>query len=105
MKSILKTAIAAVALVFLAHSPVSAEEMKYTGTLSGIDCSGCKKDIAQSLAKIKGVKTIRIIKTGEEKHRLEVITDGSVPITRKDADKALSKSDHYKIHSWAKSES
>ena len=104
MKSIIKTVIAAAAVLFLSHSSAIAGNVHYSGTLSGIDCSACKKEIAKSISKIKGVKTIRIVKLSEDKHRLEVITDGSNPVTRSDANKALSKSDHYKIHSWSKTQ-
>lgn len=102
MKSMCKPVVAAAAALFLACSPAIAGEVHYSGTLSGAECSSCKKEIAKSIAKIKGVKTIRIVKLGDDKHRLEVITDGSKPVTRSDADKALAKSDHYKIHSWKK---
>lgn len=102
MKLILKSVVAAAAVFILSQSQSLADETKYTGTLSGAECSSCKKEIAKSIAKIKGVKKIRIVKLGEDKHRLEVITDGTNPVTRSDANKALSKSDHYKIHNWTK---
>ena len=57
---------------------------------------------AEVIDQIKGVKTIRIVEAGENKHRLEVVTDGSKALTRSEVDKALSKSDHYKILSWSR---
>ena len=102
MKSIFKFLVAAIITLSFFQAPAVAADAHYKGTLSGVDCSACKKAIAKSLAKIKGVKTIRIVKTGEDRHRLEVITDGSKAVTRTDANKALSKSDHYKILSWSK---
>src|SRR6056297_2220104 len=102
MKLIFKSVVAAAAVLIFSLSQTFAGKTHYSGTLSGADCSSCKKEIAMSIAKIKGVQTIRIVKLSEDKHRLEVITDGSNPVTRKDANKALSKSDHYKIHSWSK---
>jgi len=104
MKSIFRLILAIVAILSFCQSPVAAAETHYKGTLSGVECSACKKTIARSLAKIKGVKTIRIVKTGDDKHRLEVITDGTKALTRTDANKALSKSDHYKILSWSKTQ-
>ena len=79
-----------------------AAEVLYTAEMKGIECSGCKKAIAQSLGKIKGVRTIRITKTGEDQHQLSVITDGTTEITRADAIKALGKDSHYEIVSWSR---
>jgi len=82
--------------------PCLAADTTYGGTLSGVECTACKKTIAKALGKLKGVKTIRIVKGKDETHRLEVLTDGSHPISRADANTALKKAEHYKILSWSK---
>ncbi|MDF1859399.1 MAG: heavy metal-associated domain-containing protein [Verrucomicrobiales bacterium] len=94
-----------VAVFGLLVSPSFAgETTTYIGSLSGIDCTGCKKTIAKSIGKLKGVKTIRIEKKSENSHKLIVITDGSKAISKADAIKALGKNvDHYKITGWSKS--
>tara|TARA_R110002096_G_scaffold4493_16_gene20920 strand:+ start:22350 stop:22679 length:330 start_codon:yes stop_codon:yes gene_type:complete len=81
------------------------EGVTYLGLLSGVECTGCKRTISRSLAKMEGVKTIRIVKKGKSNHRLEVVTDGSHEITKSDAETALKNADHYKILTWAKSNS
>ena len=81
----------------------TAGETSYVGKLTGVECTACKKTIAQSLSKIKGVQTIRIVKNKDQTHRLEVVTDSSKSITKADANKALEKAEHYQIHSWSKS--
>jgi len=80
-----------------------AGETSYIGKLTGVECTACKKTIAQALSKIDGVQTIRIVKNKDETHRLEVLTDGSKAITKADANKALEKAEHYQIQSWSKS--
>lgn len=75
----------------------------YTGNLTGIDCDGCKRTIASSIAKLKGVKTIKINKKSEGSHTLTVVTNGSKEITKSQASKALGKKSHYKITSWSSS--
>ena len=82
--------------------PCSAADTTYGGTLSGVECTACKKTIARSLGKLKGVKTIRILKGKNETHRLEVLTDGTHPISKADATAALKKAEHYKILSWSR---
>ncbi len=84
-------------------SAAESQDVTYVGTLSGVECTACKRTISRSLAKIKGVKTIRIVKQGESLHRLEVATNGSREITKSDAVNALKKAEHYKILTWAKS--
>jgi len=79
-----------------------AAEVTYTAKLNGIECADCKRTISRSLGKIKGVKTIRIVKEGENQHRLTIVTDGSKPITQADANAALGKDSHYTIASWSK---
>lgn len=81
-----------------------SHNVTYVANMSGIDCTGCKKKISRSFGKLKGVKTIRIEKISDSKHRLTVITDGSKSISMSEAKKALGKDvDHYKISSWSKS--
>ena len=75
----------------------------YVATLTGVECSGCKKTIAKSLAKIDGVQTIRIEKSGDKTHKMTVTTDGSAPISKAKASAALKHAEHYKIVSWKKS--
>lgn len=86
----------------LASTGFSAEEF-YVATLSGVECDGCKKTIAKSLAKLDGVEEIRIEKLGDEKHRMTVTTDGSVEISEEQAVAAIAHAEHYKIQSWSKS--
>ena len=64
--------------------------------------SPCKKTIAKAIAKLDGVKTIRIVKKDKKNHQLEIFTDGSHELTKADAVKALEKAKHYKILSWMK---
>ncbi|MCP4849793.1 MAG: hypothetical protein GY899_17790 [Verrucomicrobiaceae bacterium] len=80
----------------------AAEETKYIAMMSGIECSACKKAIAKAIAKLDGVKTIRIVKQGKGSHQLEVFTDGSSDLKKVDAVKALKDAKHYKILSWKK---
>ncbi len=81
----------------------SAEDTKYIAKMSGVECTACKKTIAKAIAKLSGVKTIRIIKKDKKNHQLEILTDGSSELTKADAIKALEKAKHYKILSWMKS--
>ena len=82
-------------------SQLQAESVvTYTGNLTGIDCDGCKRSIASSIAKIKGVKKIKIVKKSENSHTLTVVTNGSKAISKAEASKALGKDSHYKIVSW-----
>lgn len=82
--------------------PAFTAEVSYTANMKGIECAGCKKTIARSLGKIKGVKTIRITKTGEDRHQLSIVTDGTTEITHAEAVQALGKDSHYEIVSWSK---
>lgn len=99
----MKTLSAALVLLALLFAPAisSAAEVTYVAQMKGIECSGCKKSIARALGKIKGVKTIRIEKVGGDKHRLTVVTDGTSPISRAQADTSLGKDSHYEILSWS----
>ena len=45
----------------------AAEETKYIASMSGVECTACKKTIAKAIAKLNGVKTIRIVKEGKKK--------------------------------------
>ncbi|MGY8643055.1 MAG: heavy-metal-associated domain-containing protein [Verrucomicrobiales bacterium] len=91
-------------IAILCIAPLAAAgETSYVGTLTGVECTGCKKTIAKALSKIDGVQTIRIVKNKDQTHRLEVTTDGSKAITKSDANKALQKAEHYQIRSWSKS--
>lgn len=91
-------------IAILCFAPLaSAAETSYVGNLSGVECTACKKTIAQALSKIKGVQTIRIVKNKDGTHRLVVVTNGTKSITKADANKALEKAEHYKILSWSKS--
>ena len=80
----------------------AAEETKYIASMSGVECTACKKTIAKAIAKLDGVKTIRIVKKDKKNHQLEIFTDGSHELTKADAVKALEKAKHYKILSWMK---
>ncbi len=94
----------ALAVDVQAHGDTPHHKTTYVAKLSGIDCTGCKKTIAKSIGKLKGVKTIRIEKKSENSHTLTVITDGTKAISKADAVKALGKNvEHYKILSWSKS--
>lgn len=80
-----------------------AHKVTYVANMAGIECAACKKTIARSIGKIKGVKTIRIVKLTEKSHRLFVETDGTNPISISQVKKTLGKNvDHYKITSWSK---
>lgn len=78
----------------------SAGPVTYTAEMKGIECAGCKKTITRSLGQIPGVKSIRIVKLREDKHRLVVATDGSAPISKAQAVSALGRDSHYEILSW-----
>lgn len=78
-----------------------AAEVTYTAGMKGIDCADCKKTISRAIGKIKGVKTIRIVKESDEQHRLTIVTDGTKPIAKSDAVAALGKDSHYTITSWS----
>lgn len=87
----------------LLSSPAFAGDVTYRASMTGIECSGCKKTIAKSLGKLDGVKTIRIVKGSGNNHTLTVITDGSSSLSKSDALKALGKNaPHYQIVSWSK---
>lgn len=89
-------------LIFGAFAAAPALADTYSATLTGIECNACKKTIATSIGKLKGVKTIRIVKTGENTHRMTVITDGQKAISKAEAERAIKKAEHYKIKSWSK---
>ncbi|MDF1825787.1 MAG: heavy metal-associated domain-containing protein [Verrucomicrobiales bacterium] len=91
------------ALSFLALSPAIADDTTYQASMTGIDCTGCKKKIAKALGNLDGVKTVRIAAGSGDKHTLTVITDGSSSISKSEAIAALGKNaPHYKIVSWSK---
>lgn len=92
-------------LALLALLPAAAvADDTYTASLSGVECNACKRTISKSLGKLKGVKIIRIAKDKKGVHRMTVTTDGSAPITRAQAEKALEKAEHYRILSWKKAD-
>ena len=99
----MKTLIAALVLLAFLFGPVisQAAEVTYTAGMKGIECADCKKTISRALGKLKGVKTIRIVKEGDEQHRLTVVTDGSSTITKAEAVAALGKDSHYSLTSWS----
>ena len=99
----MKTLTATLFLLTLLFAPVlaSAAEASYTAEMKGIECADCKKTISRALGKIKGVKTIRIVKKGEDQHQLTVVTDGSKSISKAEAVAALGKDSHYIITSWS----
>jgi copper chaperone CopZ len=99
----MKTLIAALVLLAFFLGPITspAAEVTYTAGMKGIECADCKKTISRALGKIKGVKTIRIAKEGDDQHRLTVVTDGSKAITKADAVAALGKDSHYSLTSWS----
>jgi len=98
----MKTLLASLVLIGLFFGPIisQAAEVTYTASMKGIECADCKKTISRALGKIRGVKTIRIVKEGEGEHRLTVVTDGSKPIAKDEAVAALGKDSHYTITSW-----
>ncbi len=100
-----KSLLLAASVVVLAPVTALAEEVTYQGALSGVECTACKRTISRAIGKLDGVLTIRIIKQTEDKHRLEVITDGTKAISKGEAEKALKKAEHYKILSWSKAQS
>tara|TARA_R110000850_G_scaffold16044_12_gene50068 strand:+ start:680 stop:994 length:315 start_codon:yes stop_codon:yes gene_type:complete len=96
-----------ITLLFLSSTAAvkAADDVTYVGNLTGIDCTDCKNTIAKSLAKLRGVKTIRIKKKSDTVHQLTVETNGSSAISQSQATKALGKDSHYKITSWTQSTS
>jgi copper chaperone CopZ len=98
----MKTLLASLVLLALLFGPVisQAAEVTYTAGMKGIECADCKKTISRALGKLKGVKTIRIVREGDDQHRLTVVTDGSKPIAKDEAVAALGKDSHYTITSW-----
>ena len=100
----MKLIITIFALVLLTSGSLFAGDVTYRASMTGIECSACKKSIARSLGKLDGVKTIRIAKGSGEKHTLTVITDGSSSISKSDAVKALGKNaPHYQLVTWSRS--
>lgn len=99
----MKTFVSLLVLLSLLLLPSLSEaaEVTYTAKLTGIECAGCKKTISRALAKIKGVKTIRIAKEGANQHRLTIVTDGSKPISQSEAAAALGRDSHYTLASWS----
>jgi len=77
-----------------------AEEVAYVANLTGVECDGCKKTIARSLAKIEGVKVIKIVKNDDGTHKMTVTTDGTKPLTLEKAAEAIKHAEHYQIKSW-----
>ena len=100
-KSLLNSVLSLLAVIAVG---TAAADEAYTAKLSGVDCDGCKKTIARSLAKIEGVTTIRIVKNGDGTHTMTVTAEDGVQITEKQAAEAISKAEHYKIQSWKKTE-
>ncbi len=90
------------ASLFLFIGSVTAQEAVYHGKLSGVECNQCKKAIAKSIAKIKGVEMIRIVKQSKNAHRLEVTLQDAKPVPRSRVESALAGADHYKLLSWKK---
>ncbi|MEM0970005.1 MAG: heavy metal-associated domain-containing protein [Verrucomicrobiota bacterium] len=77
-------------------------ETTYAATMKGIECNACKKTVAKALGGLPGVEMVRIQKRTENLHDLTVITDGSAPISKAEAIKALGKkAPHYEIITWA----
>lgn len=87
-------------ILFVITAASYADKVTYVGKMSGIECSGCKKKIASSLGKIKGVKTIRISKASAGYSQLTVVTDGKIPISKAQAISAIKNAEHYKIITW-----
>lgn len=99
----MKRFITIIVLLSLLLGGTALADVTYRASMTGIECSGCKKSIAKSLGNLKGVKTIRIVKGSGNNHTLTVITDGSASISKSDAISALGKNaPHYTIVSWSK---
>jgi len=103
MKTLVASLLLPILLGFLFSTQVFAADVTYTAGMTGIDCADCKRTISRAIGKIKGVKTIRIVKESADKHRLTIVTDGSKPIAKSDAVAALGKNSHYVIVSWSQS--
>jgi len=97
---------AALGLLVLLPSPAAASDVSYVGTMTGVECAGCRRSISQALGKIPGVKTIRIREIADNQHRLTVTTDGSRAISKEEAVKAVQgrggKESHYQLVTWAR---
>lgn len=96
------------ALALLAISLISITSVMadtYKATMTGIECSGCKKRIIKALGEMEGVESVRIAmmkKKGD--HVLTVKTDGSAAITQEQATAVVAVAEHYQLKTWAKVE-
>ncbi len=98
----MKTLLASILTLFLLGSvTLQAADVTYTASMKGIDCADCKRTISRAIGKIKGVKTIRIEKESDDRHRLVIVTDGTKPVSKSDAVAALGQDSHYQITSWS----
>lgn len=99
----MKLVLSFLAVTLCLTTSVLAGDVTYRASMKGIECAGCKKSIARSLGKLKGVKTIRIAKGSGDNHTLTVVTDGTASISKTQAVTALGKNaPHYTIVSWSR---
>jgi copper chaperone CopZ len=85
---------------FLSGATLLAEDVAYVASLTGVHCDDCKKTIARSLAKIEGVKVIKIEKNKDGTHTMTVTTDGTQAISMEKAVEAIKHVEHYQIKDW-----
>ncbi|MDF1752517.1 MAG: heavy metal-associated domain-containing protein [Verrucomicrobiales bacterium] len=93
-------------LAITLFAATSAWADTYKASMTGIECTGCKKKIAKALGSMEGVESVRIAmlkKKGD--HVLTVETDGTIEITLEQAKEAVSIAEHYQLKTWEKVES
>jgi copper chaperone CopZ len=95
-------------LTFLAITIISATLAMadtYKASMTGIECSGCKKKIVKAIGAMEGVESVRIAMLKKKgQHVLTVKTDGTAEITEEQAKEAVSIAEHYQLTSWEKEE-
>lgn len=91
-------------LVLFSVSPLWADT--YKASMSGIECSGCKKKIVKAIGALEGVEIVHIAMLKKKgNHVLTVKTDGSMEISLEQAKKAVSIAEHYQLKTWEKTKS
>jgi copper chaperone CopZ len=90
-----------VAITFLSAALAMADT--YKASMTGIECSGCKKKIVKAIGAMQGVESVRIAMLKKKgQHVLTVETDGTAEITLEQAKEAVAIAEHYQLTSWEK---
>ncbi|MDF1812059.1 MAG: heavy-metal-associated domain-containing protein [Verrucomicrobiales bacterium] len=91
-------------LCLFAVLPATADT--YKASMTGIECSGCKKKILKAIGSMEGVETVKIALLKKKgSHVLTVETDGTVEISEEQVKEAVSIAEHYQLQTWEKVES